>query len=174
MVKSLTEMTAEIAVAQASHSVMSVEDMEEFLKKTFQALHEMKALEDGVVSEREAPAAAEIMAPGKSIQKNKVICLECGREFKLLSNRHLTKEHNMDAKEYRKKYGFSARQPLAAKSLSAKRRATAKTHKLGEKLQQKRRENAAAKKVQETAGKSKAGNKSGKTTRAKKAKKQPV
>ncbi len=116
MMKSLTEMTAEIAIAQASHSVMSAEDMEGFLKKTFQVLNEIKTLEEGVEPGPETSESPEIMVPEKSIQKNKVICLECGREFKLLSNRHLIKEHNMDAKEYRKKYGFSARQPLAAKS----------------------------------------------------------
>jgi len=173
MMKSLTEMTAEIAIAQASHSVMSAEDMEGFLKKTFQVLNEIKTVEEGVESEAGTSSLAEVMDPGKSIQKNKVICLECGREFKLLSNRHLIKEHNMDAKEYRKKYGFSARQPLAAKSLSAKRRATAKSHNLGEKLQQKRREKAAGKEVQEAAveAKVKAGNKGGKTTRGKKAQK---
>ena len=173
MMKSLTEMTAEIAAAQASHSVMSAEDMEGFLKKTFQALNEIKTVEECVEPEPETPGAAEIMAPEKSIQKNKVVCLECGREFKLLSNRHLMKEHNMDAKEYRKKYGFSARQPLAAKSLSAKRRATAKTHKLGEKLQEKRREKAMAKDVPETASepKVKAEAKGGKSTRAKKGRK---
>ena len=80
------------------------------------------------------------------------------------------KEHNMDAKEYRKKYGFSARQPLAAKSLSAKRRATAKIHNLGEKLQEKRREKAAGKEVPETAveTKVKTGGKGRKSSRAKK------
>ncbi len=151
MMKSLTEMTAEIAMAQASHSVMSAEDMEGFLKKTFQALNEIKTLEDGVEAVPESSASPETVVPEKSIQKNKVICLECGREFKLLSNRHLNKEHNMDAKEYRKKYGFSARQPLAAKTLSAKRRATAKSHNLGEKLQEKRRERAADKEVAKNA-----------------------
>ncbi|MES0397536.1 MAG: MucR family transcriptional regulator, partial [Syntrophobacteria bacterium] len=55
--------------------------------------------------------------------------------FKMLGNRHL-KEHGLDAKEYRKKYGFKARQPLVAKSLSAKRSKTAKAHGLGERLQE--------------------------------------
>ena len=170
MMKTLTEMTAEIAIAQASHSVMSAEDMDGFLKKTFQALNKIKTLEECVTSGSEAPASPETTVPEKSIQKNKIICLECGREFKLLSNRHLNKEHNMDAKEYRRKYGFSARQPLAAKSLSAKRRATAKIHNLGEKLQEKRREKAAGKEVPEPVveTKVKTGNKGRKSGRAKK------
>ena len=128
MTKSLTEMAAEIVAAQAGHAAMSAGEMDAALKKAFDALKSIKAIEEGVEAE---PTP---MDPKKSIRKNKVICLECGKEFKMLGNRHL-KEHGLDAKEYRKKYGFKARQPLAAKSLSAKRRKTARALGLGERLQ---------------------------------------
>ena len=128
MAKSLTEMAAEIVAAQASHAAMSAEEMDAALKKAFDALKSIKAIEEGTEAEL-AP-----MDPWKSIQRNKVICLECGKEFKQLGNRHL-EEHGLDSKEYRKKYGFSARQPLSAKNLSAKRRKTAKALGLGERLQ---------------------------------------
>lgn len=135
MAKTLTEMAVELATAQASHATMSAEDMETYLRKTFQTLQHLRGLEDGetVVSEEQPDEPA--LDPKKSILKNKVICLECGKEFKILTSKHLQKEHGMDSKEYRQKYGFSSRQSLAARSLSAKRRATAKKHKLGEKLQ---------------------------------------
>lgn len=135
MAKTLTEMAADITTAQASHTTMSAEEIENFLKRTFQALQTVKNIEEGEGSDVQESAEPE-MDPKKSILRNKVICLECGKEFKILTNRHLQKEHQMDAKEYRRKYGFSSRQSLAAKSLSAQRRATAKKHKLGEKLQQ--------------------------------------
>ena len=77
----------------------------------------------------EAPA----IDPKKSIQKNKVICLECGQEFKMLSPKHL-KSHGLDSKEYRKKYGFSARQPLCAKALSERRSASGKERGIPENL----------------------------------------
>jgi predicted transcriptional regulator len=70
-----------------------------------------------------------------------VICLECGKEFKQITKRHL-REHGLDAKQYRKKYGFSARQPLTATSLTAKRRKTAKALGLAEKLQAARKAKA--------------------------------
>ena len=138
MAKTLTEMAVELATAQASHSTMSAEDMEAYLTKTFQTLSQLKKLEEGdpTVGEEAAETAVD---PRKSILKNKVICLECGKEFKILTSKHLQKEHNMDSKEYRRKYGFSSRQSLAARSLSAKRSATAKKHKLGEKLQAKKK-----------------------------------
>ncbi len=138
MAKTLTEMAVELTTAQASHATLSAEEVEIFLTKTFQVLKNIKAMEEGEAVEIQEPAEP-LLDPKKSILKNKVICLECGKEFKILTSKHLQKEHNMDSKEYRKKYGFSSRQSLAAKSLSAKRRATAKKHKLGEKLQESRK-----------------------------------
>jgi predicted transcriptional regulator len=138
MAKSLTEMAAEIAAAQASHGTMSPEEMGEFLEKTFQTLQHIKSLEEGDAPEPVSEPEPEVVEPKQSIQRNKVICLECGREFKQLSQAHL-KGHGLTAKEYRKKHGFSARQPLAAKSLSAKRRKTAKELGLGERLKKSRK-----------------------------------
>ncbi|MFP3982669.1 MAG: MucR family transcriptional regulator [Desulfurivibrionaceae bacterium] len=56
-----------------------------------------------------------------SIQQDQVICLECGNSYKVLSSKHL-KKHGLSAREYRKKYGFSLRQPLCSKTLSEKRK----------------------------------------------------
>ena len=81
---------------------MSADEMDETLRKTFEALKGIKSIEEGAEAE---PAPVD---PKKSIQRNKVICLECGKEFKLLGSRHL-REHGLDAKAYRKKYGFPAR-----------------------------------------------------------------
>ena len=58
--------------------------------------------------------------PKKSIQKNKVVCIERGQEFKMLSTEHRM-SHGLNSKEYRNKHGLSARQPLCAKALSEKR-----------------------------------------------------
>jgi predicted transcriptional regulator len=68
-----------------------------------------------------------------SIQRNKVICLECGREFRQVTGRHLA-QHKLTSKEYKKKHGIPLRKGLSAKNLSAKRRATAKERGLGERL----------------------------------------
>lgn len=126
MSKTLVEMTAEIIQSQISSKQMSTEELKTALNETFQAL---KALQDAESScectDPEAGTTAPTVDPKKSIQKNKVICLECGQEFKMLSPKHL-KSHGLDSKEYRKKYGFSARQPLCAKALSEKRSSSGK------------------------------------------------
>ena len=107
--------------------------------QSFDALKNIKTIEEGG-PEAEAPP----VDPKKSIQRNHIINLEDGKKYKQLTTRTLSK-FGLTPAEYRKKWGFSARQPLAAKSLSAKRRKTAKALGLGEKLQKARKAKAAAK-----------------------------
>jgi predicted transcriptional regulator len=138
MGKSLTEMASEIVAAQASHAVMGADEMVAALKKTFDALRNIKTIEEGG-PEADAPP----IEPRKSIQRNYIINLEDGKKYKQLTTRTLAK-FGLTPAEYRKKWGFSTRQPLASKALSAKRRKTAKALGLGEKLQKARKAKAAA------------------------------
>ena len=134
MAKSLVELTVEIIQGQTSKKQMTTEEIANALKDTFQAL---KSLQDSEVSSGIEPDTLEttkVLDPKKSIQKNKVVCLECGKEFRMLSGKHLA-SHGLDSKTYRKKYGFPARQPLCAKSLSEERSAGAKERGIPENLQ---------------------------------------
>lgn len=134
MAKTLIEMAAEIVAAQAGVARMSVEELSEALTKTYESLRRVKNFEEGVTAEIPPSAAVAVsMEPETSIQRDKIICLECGQEFKQLSKSHLA-SHSLTPKEYKKKHGFKARQALTSKSLSAKRRKTAKERGLGEKL----------------------------------------
>lgn len=144
MAKSLTEMAVEIATAQASHAKMSPEEVDRFLEVTFQRLKEMKEREEGKMEEKVQEGAVSTVDPLKSVQRNKVICLECGQEFRQLTNAHL-KVHGLTAKEYRKKWGLPSRFPLVAKVLASKRRKLAKERGLGERLKRAREEKKASK-----------------------------
>lgn len=134
MGKSLVEMTAELIQQQISSKQMTTDEIKVALNETFQAL---KSLQNAEAKELTEPVdsvdTGVALDPKKSIQKNKVICLECGSEFKMLSPKHL-KSHGLDSKSYRKKYGFSARQPLCAKALSEKRSASGKERGVPENL----------------------------------------
>jgi len=132
MSKTLVEMTAEIVQAQISTTDMTGEEIKAALNDTFLTL---KGLQEAEIS-GQSPELAEskpAMAPEKSIQRNQVVCLECGQSFKMLSPKHL-KSHSLNPKEYRKKYGFSMRQPLCAKSLSERRSKSGKKRGLPENL----------------------------------------
>jgi predicted transcriptional regulator len=148
MVKTLTEMAAEIVAAQASHAAMSAEELNEALKKAYRALKFIKEQEDKGEVAGEAQPQGELALlranPLKSIQRKCVISLEDGKKYKQLTSRTLAK-FGLTPREYRKKWGFSLRQPLSAKSLTAKRRKTAKTLGLGNKLQEARKKRLKAK-----------------------------
>ena len=131
MEKTLVEMAADIVAAQAGQTRMTPEEIARALSKTYEALKSVKAKEEQLGEE---PEVEKEKVEGKaSIQKDKVICLECGKEFKQLSKRHLA-SHGLTAKEYKKKHGIPLGQALTAKDLSAKRRKVAKEKGLGQKL----------------------------------------
>jgi predicted transcriptional regulator len=158
MAKSLTQMAADIVAAQASHVSMSADEMDEALKKVFEALNQVKAIEEMPAGEAVDDKLARLRAnPIKSIQRTYVINLEDGSKYKQLTAKTLAK-FGLTAREYRKKWGFSARQPLSAKSLSAKRRKVAKDLGLADKLAAARmaRSKAAAKEKAASAKKEKA------------------
>jgi len=134
MAKSLYELAAEIVAAQASAAKLSAEEINALINQTYESLKNVKADEEGAPAEEAAPA----MNPKDSIKQNSVTCLECGKKFKILTKRHLA-DHDLTPKEYKAKYGFKARQPLSAKSLSAKRRKVAKEQNLGQRLAEARK-----------------------------------
>jgi predicted transcriptional regulator len=134
MAKSLTQMAADIVAAQASHVSMSADEMDAALKKVFEALNQIKVIEETPAGEAVDDELARLRAnPVKSIQRTYVINLEDGSKYKQLTAKTLAK-FGLTAREYRKKWGFSARQALSAKSLSAKRRKVAKALGLADKL----------------------------------------
>jgi predicted transcriptional regulator len=140
MTRKLFEIASDIVQAQASLGQMAPEDVQVALMKTFSTLQKMKkAEEEGLVLEEEQtpeelqPREAEKLSPQDSIQNDKIICLECGAEFRQLTARHLY-SHDLTPREYKKKYGFSMRTPLSAKSLTKARSKAAKKRGLPENL----------------------------------------
>jgi predicted transcriptional regulator len=130
MSKTLVEMCTDIVSAQAGHTAMSSEDIVESLRRVFRTLQEVQLLggaaenEEGSVTPRD---------PQASIQRNQVLCLECGKAFKLLSNRHLAL-HDLTPRAYKHKYGIRMTQALSARTLSTRRSKLAKELGMGKQL----------------------------------------
>ncbi len=141
MSKKLIEIASEIVQAQVSLTPMTAADIATSLREVFGTL---QALQQAESAGTDLQAALEIQAassdaksaltPENSIQNDKVICLECGAEMRQLTGKHLS-SHGMGQKEYKKKYGFLMRTPLAAKALTKARSKAAKKRGLPEKLQ---------------------------------------
>jgi predicted transcriptional regulator len=139
MPKALVEMAAEIVGSQASHTKMTAEDMADSIAKVFDALRRAKVAEEGGGA-LEVAAAAPVKR--RSVFRNRVICLECGRVFKQLTDRHLG-QHGLDKRSYKDKYGIPRAQKLVATAVSERRRKLAEERGLGEKLAEARRKKAA-------------------------------
>jgi predicted transcriptional regulator len=146
MPKKLIEIASEIVQTQVSLGPMSTADIASSLRQVFSTLQELQKAETaGTGAEFTQPAAEAAqegapeekpaLTPENSIRNDKVICLECGAEMRQLTSKHLF-SHGMNQIEYRKKYGFSMRTPLAARSLIKARSKAAKKRGLPEKLQQ--------------------------------------
>ena len=137
MAKLLIELASGIMAAQAGHSPMTSAEISDKMRYIYKVLQELQSLEAELPSsdqERVSPPMKTL----DTIQRNQVICLECNKSFKLLSNRHLAL-HRLTARDYKVKYGLPLRQPLSAKSLSQMRRRIAKEKGLGAKLAEFRR-----------------------------------
>ena len=138
MGKTLVEMAADIIQSQCSSTAMTTEEIGLSLQSTFKKLQDLQYLEtqtlqEGVSEPGVKTKSGLALSPEKSLLKNKVICIECGQEFKMLSPKHL-KSHGLTSREYRVKHGFSLRQPLCAKSLSDRRKKAGKARGLPDNL----------------------------------------
>jgi predicted transcriptional regulator len=143
MNKKLLEIAADLVQAQAANARMSAEEVEAALMRTYNTLVKMQQAEQEGKSvdsaaapvEKVEESAPQLPEPAKSIQRNKVVCLECGAEFKQLTANHL-RSHQLTPREYKRKWGFPLKQPLTAKNLTASRSKSAKERGLPQKLKE--------------------------------------
>lgn len=145
MDKRLLELAVEIVQAQVALTKLTGEEIEATLLRTYNALHKMQQAEsegrsvavsfEGGVLQGAKPEVHEMMDPRSSIQEDKVVCLECAAEFRQLTANHL-RTHSLTPREYKRKWGFPLKQPLAARILTKLRSRSAKKRGLPVKLQQ--------------------------------------
>jgi predicted transcriptional regulator len=127
MSQTILEMAKDLVLAQLQVKALAPDDMHHTLQQTHTTLMTLKAQEDAGGSTPGAiPETSETLQGlvnwRKSITKHTVTCLSCGAKFKHLSGRHL-KEHGLDRKTYRIKYGIPRAQALAAKESTSRRKA---------------------------------------------------
>jgi predicted transcriptional regulator len=132
MARKIIEIASEIVQTQVSLAPMSAAEIASSLRQVFSTLIELQKAESGEIElalTQESTTAPEKalaqVTPENSIQNDKVICLECGAEMKQLTQKHL-KSHGISPREYKRKYGFTLRTPLAAKTLTKARSKAAK------------------------------------------------
>ncbi len=123
MSQTLLEMAKDLVMAQIEAHKLSPEEMHQALQQTYGSLQALQAQEDahGSVAVVTPETLLKPINWRKSITKHTVTCLEYGASCKQLSVRHL-KEHGLDGRSYRIKYGIPRAQPLAAKEITLRRK----------------------------------------------------
>jgi predicted transcriptional regulator len=116
----------EIVKAQASVRTMTSEEITSMVQKIGS---DLQALSEGTMEKESQEPAVD---PKKAIREKSVVCLECGKSFKVLTKKHLA-SHGLTPEEYKEKWGYKKGTSLVAKGLARERRKKMKDMKLWEK-----------------------------------------
>ncbi|MBQ3059331.1 MAG: MucR family transcriptional regulator [Desulfovibrio sp.] len=112
--------------AQAGVRVMTEDEISAFVARVASGLNEM----DNRVEEPVRQVSA--LEARRSIREKSVVCLECGKSFRIITQRHLAK-HDLTKEEYKVKYGLPKNTVLACKALQRGRQQRMETIQLWEK-----------------------------------------
>lgn len=123
----------EIVKAQASVRTMTEDEITSMLQKL---TRDIRSISESLPAEDAAEESAGV-DPTKAIKEKNIVCVECGKAFKLLTKKHLA-THGLTPEEYRERCGYKKSTPLVCKSLQRERRKKMKDMKLWER----RRDNA--------------------------------
>ena len=117
----------EIVKAQAKVRTMSEDEIIAMVQKLAEGI---RSVGGGELLAEEAQVQAVPLR--KAIKEQSIVCLECGKSFKILTKKHLA-AHNLEPDAYREKWGFKRGTPLVCKSLQRERRKKMKSMRLWEK-----------------------------------------
>lgn len=123
----------EIVKAQASARAMTEDEIISMVRSIANGI---AAINAGQESSKTEDSATPAMDTKKAIREASIVCLECGKSFKVITRKHLA-SHDLTPEEYREKYGYKKTQALACKSLARERRNKMKDMKLWERRKKK-------------------------------------
>lgn len=110
----------EIVKAQAGFRSMTEDELSSMIKSLSEAIRDL------VPAAESSPAGME-----KAPTDKYVICLECGKAFKIITQKHL-RSHGLTPDEYKDKWGYPRDLPLICKNLQKERRKKMRNMKLWE------------------------------------------
>jgi predicted transcriptional regulator len=128
MENEIISLTAQIVSAHISANDVSTEQLPGLIREVHQAL----------TTAGQAPAEPAKAEPAvgakKSVFADRILCLDCGKSFKMLK-RHISADHQMTPEEYRAKWDLPPSYPLVAAEYAATRSRLAKDSGLGRKVE---------------------------------------
>jgi predicted transcriptional regulator len=124
--QTIAEMTTRIVSAYVSHNSVEPDQVPEIIRSV---ARDLKGLQTGESDEARSEAQPAV-SPRKSIGKDHLVCLVCGRKQKALK-RHLAKAHDLTPEQYRELYGLRPDYPMVAPNTSKRRSEIARSIGLG-------------------------------------------
>ncbi len=130
-------LTADLAKSYVANNQVSSNQLADLINQ----LHQTLANLDGTGEEQNRKPAVSIR---RSVKKDQIICLECGKGHKILK-RHLRTAHDLTVDAYRERWKLPIGYPIVAPNYAEKRSKLAKKIGLGRKpgTKVKRRKTAA-------------------------------
>ena len=122
----LVSLTAEIVSAHVTHNAVAVSDLPALIANVYASLTGLGIAPPAAPPERQQPA----VPVWTSIKPDYIVCLEDGKQMKMLK-RHLMTDHQMTPAEYRAKWQLPADYPMVASNYAASRRTLALSFGLG-------------------------------------------
>ena len=118
-------LVAKIIASYVSHHNLAPEQIPELIASVHRTIAGL-----GQPVETQAAAPTPAVPVRRSVQRDVVVCLDCGWKGKML-RRHLTTRHGLSGEEYLKRWGLPGDHPLTAPNYSVQRSNLAKELGLG-------------------------------------------
>ena len=126
----LLTLTTDLVAAHVSNNAVAVADLPQLVREIYMTLSQLGEMERAVVSDLPEPA----VSIQKSITPDFLICLEDGKELKMLK-RHLKTAYGLSPDDYRQRWGLPHDYPMVAPNYAKKRSELAKRIGLGRRAQ---------------------------------------
>jgi len=118
-------MVTKIIASYVSHHNVAPEQIPDLINSVHRTINSL-----GKPAEPQGGALTPAVPLRRSVQRDAVICLECGWKGKML-RRHLSTRHGLTGEQYLKRWGLPSDHPLTAPTYSQQRSALAKELGLG-------------------------------------------
>ena len=125
-------LTAQIVSAHVAHNAVAASALPGLIQEVHRTLSSIESA-PAIVSQRPEPA----VPIAKSLTQDFIICLEDGRQMKMLK-RHLKTAYNMTPDQYRERWGLAQDYPMVAPRYAKQRSSLAKKIGLGTKPRKRR------------------------------------
>jgi predicted transcriptional regulator len=121
-------LTAQIVSAHSANTPLAADQLPAVIRVVY------RALAAAGLAPVEAAKPQSAVTVEKSVFADHIICLDCGKSFKMLK-RHLSSDHQTTPEEYRTKWELPTTYPLVSPEYAATRSRLAKANGLGRKLE---------------------------------------